>query len=156
MKPDNESSVNYFSRKQKYTVNTQAVVGSNVIFLDLATGFSGSIHNARMLQETKLYQDDEANMILSKPTDVLENKEVSPLLISYGAYQATSWQLKPYPFTIRLNDTQRKIDKLSFAQVTVERTFGLLKGPCLLKLLDNRLNNISFIIIASFVLHNIC
>ena len=95
-----------------------------------------------MLQETKLYQDDEANMILSKPTDVLENKEVSPLLISYGAYQATSWQLKPYPFTIQLNDTQKKIDKLSSAQVTVERTFGLLKGPCLLKLLDNRLNNI--------------
>ena len=95
-----------------------------------------------MLQETKLYQDDEANMILSKPTDVLENKEVSPLLISYGVYEAISWQLKPYPFTIRLNDTQKKIDKLSSAQVTVERTFGLLKGPCLLKLLDNRLNNI--------------
>ena len=109
-----------------------------------------------MLQETKLYQDDEGNMILSKPTDVIENKEVRPHLISYGAYQAISWQLKPYPLTIRLNDTQKKIDKLSSAQVIVESTFGLLKGPCLLKLLDNRLNNISFIIIASFVLHNIC
>ena len=109
-----------------------------------------------MLQETKLYQDDEGNMILSKPTDVIENKEVRPLLISYGAYQATSGQLKPYPFTIRLNDTQKKIDNLSSAQLTVETTFGLLKEPCLLKLLDNRLNNISFIIIASFVLHNIC
>ena len=95
-------------------------------------------------------------MILNKPTGVIENKEVRPLLISYGAYRATSWQLKPYPFTIRLNDTQKKIDKLSSAQVTVERTFGLLKGPCPLKLLYNRLNNISFIIIASFVLHNIC
>ena len=108
-----------------------------------------------MLQETKLYQDDEGNMILSKLTDVIENKEVHPLLISYGAYQAPSGQLKPYPFTIRLNDTQKKIDKLSSAQVMVERTFGLLKGPCPLKLLYNRLNNISFIIIASFVLHNI-
>ena len=86
----------------------------------------------------------------------IENKEVRPLLISYGAYQATLWKLKPYPFTIRLNVTQKKIDKLSSVQVIVERTFGLLKGACLLKLLDNRLNNISFIIIASFVLHNIC
>ena len=109
-----------------------------------------------MLQETKLYQDGEGNMILSKPTDVIENKEVRPLLISYGAYQATLWKLKPYPFTIRLNVTQKKIDKLSSVQVIVERTFGLVKGACLLKLLDNRLNNISFIIIASFVLHNIC
>ena len=116
--------MDYFSRKQKYTVHTQAVVGSNLIFLDVATGFPGSIHDTRMLQETKLYQDAEANMILSKPSDVIENKEVCPLLISDGAYQAISLQLKPYSFTIQLNDTQKKISKkLSSAQVTVERAF---------------------------------
>ena len=126
--------------------------------MDVATGFPGSIHDARMLHATKLYQDAEANMVLSKPSDVIENKEVGSLLISDGAYQAT-WHLKPYPFTIQLNDTQKKINqKLSSAQLTVERAFGLLKGRmrCLLKRLNNRLNNVSFIIIASYVLHNIC
>ena len=49
------------------------------MFLDVAAGFPGSIHDARMLQETKLYQDAKANMILSKPIDVIENKEVCPL-----------------------------------------------------------------------------
>ena len=48
-------------------------------------------------------------MILSKPSDVIENKEVCSLLISDGAYQAISLQLKPYSFTIQLNDTQKKI-----------------------------------------------
>ena len=44
-----------------------------------------------MLRATKLYQDAEANIILSKPTDVIEeNKEVCMLLISGGAYTATS------------------------------------------------------------------
>ena len=61
-----------------------------------------------MLQETKLYQDADSNMILSKPSDVIENKEVCPLLISDGAYQAISLQLKPHSFTIQLNDTQKK------------------------------------------------
>ena len=89
--------------KQRYTVNTQAVVGSNLIFLDVATGFPGSIHDGRMLEATKQYQDAEANMILSKSTDVIENNKSCPLLISDGAYQAISWQLKPYSFTIRLN-----------------------------------------------------
>ena len=43
-----------------------------------------------MLRATKLYQDAEANIILSKPTDVIEeNKEVCMLLISDGAYPAT-------------------------------------------------------------------
>ena len=145
--------------KQRYTVNTQAVVVSNLIFLDVATGFPGSIHDGRMLEATKQYQDAEANMILSKSTDVIENNKSCPLLISDGAYQAISWQLKPYSFTIRLNATQEKFNKkLSSAQVTVERAIGLLKGRwrCPLKRLDNRLNNVSFIIIASCILHNIC
>ena len=55
--------------KQRYTVNTQAVVGSNVIFLDVATGFPGRIHDGRMLQATKQYQEAETNMTLSKPTE---------------------------------------------------------------------------------------
>ena len=105
---------------------------------------------------TKLYQDADTNMILNKPTDVVGNKEVHALLISDGAYQATSWQLKPYPLTIRLNDTCKKVKKLFSAKVKVERVFGLLKGRCLPKPLDNRLNNLSFIIIASCDLHNIC
>ena len=126
--------------------------------MDVATGFPCSIYDARMLHATKLYQDAEANMVLSKPSDVIENKEGRSLLISDGAHQAT-WQLKPYPFTIQLNDTQKKINqKVSSAQVTVERAFGLLKRRmrCLLKRLNNRLNNVSFIIIVFYVLHNIC
>ena len=39
LKPDNDHSVDYFSRKHKYTVNTQAVFGSNLIFLDVETVF---------------------------------------------------------------------------------------------------------------------
>ena len=53
-----------------------------------------------MLRATKLYQDAEGNLILSKPTHVIENKEVRPFLISDGAYPSTPWQLKPYPITI--------------------------------------------------------
>ena len=45
MCPDSESKVDYYSRKQKYTVNTQAVVGADLFFLDIATGFPGSAHD---------------------------------------------------------------------------------------------------------------
>ena len=82
-----------------------------------------------------------------------------PPLISDGAYPSTSWQLKPYPFTIPLNDAQKKFNKkLSSARVTVERAFGLLKGPwrCLLQRLDYTLSNVIYVIIVSCVLHNIC
>ena len=80
------------------------------------------------------------------------------LLISDEAYSSTSWQLKPYHFTIRLNNAQKKFNKkLPSARVTVERPFDLLKGwwRRLLKRLDNRLSKISFVIIVHCVLHNI-
>ena len=44
--PDSDSKVDYYSCKQKYTVNTQAVVGADLVFLDIATGFPGSVHDA--------------------------------------------------------------------------------------------------------------
>ena len=58
--PLSESKLDYFSRKQKCTVNEQAVVGSNLMFLDVLTGFPGSVHDARMLSASTLYQKCEA------------------------------------------------------------------------------------------------
>ena len=159
MKPDTESAVDYFSRKQKYTVNTQAVVGANLLFLDVATGFPGSIHDARMLRATKLFNDAEAGVILVNPTDIIEDQEIRPLLLGDGAYPPTSWQVKPFPQNIRLTNAQKRYNKkLSSARVTVERAFGLLKGcwKCLLKRLDNNLDFVPYIIISCCVLHNIC
>ena len=47
--PDVESKPDYFSRKQEYSVNTQALIGSNLEFLSVATGYPGSMHDARIL-----------------------------------------------------------------------------------------------------------
>ena len=57
-----------------------------------------------------------------------------------------------------LNHSQKKFDKaLSSARVTIERAFGVLKERwrCLLKRLDNNLENIPDIILGCCVLHNI-
>ena len=54
--PSSQSRLDYFSRKQKYTIKSQAVVGSNLMFLNASTGFPSSVHDARMLRASKLYQ----------------------------------------------------------------------------------------------------
>ena len=38
LSPFSESKLECFSRNQKYTINTEAVVGSNLLVLDVATG----------------------------------------------------------------------------------------------------------------------
>ena len=47
---------------------------------------------------------------------------------------------------------------MSSARVTVERAFGILKARwrCLLKRLDNRIENVTAVVITCCVLHNIC
>ena len=65
--PSSESKLDYFSRKQKYTIKSQAVVGSNLMFLNASTGFPSSVHDARMLRASTLYQKCEANELLTRP-----------------------------------------------------------------------------------------
>ena len=54
--PENERKYDYYCRKQRYSVNTQAVVGANLLFLDVATGFPGSMHDSRVLRHSLLFR----------------------------------------------------------------------------------------------------
>ena len=52
--PKVDGKADYFSRKQRYTISIQGLVGANLLFLDVATGFPGSCHDNTSLytQET--------------------------------------------------------------------------------------------------------
>ena len=55
MAPDNGNKVDYYNRKQRYNINTQAVVGGDMIFLSVATGYPGSLHDSRVLRNSDLF-----------------------------------------------------------------------------------------------------
>ena len=71
--PNVEGKADYFSRKQRYTISTQGLVGANLAFLDVATGFPGNCHDAPNFRNTPLYTQAENGEILTKPEDVIEN-----------------------------------------------------------------------------------
>ena len=64
-------------------IKTQAVAGSNYMFLYIATGFPGSIHDARMLQASSLYR--VAEEILADPLKDIQGVNILSLLIGDGA-----------------------------------------------------------------------
>ena len=156
--PNVDGKADYFSRKQRYTISAQGLVGANLVFLDVATGFPGSCHDARNFRNTSLYTQAENGEILTKPEDVIENSRVRPLVLGDGAYPLLTWLIKPYNFGPALTRSEKLFNKkLCSARVTVERAFGILKARwrCLLKRLDNRIENVSAVVIACCVLHNI-
>ena len=148
-----------YCRKQKFTINTQAVVDGKLKFMDVSTGFPGSIHDARVLRASSLYHTAERGDILNRPLAYVANQPVKPVIIGDGAYPLTSWLLKPYSDNGTLTRSEIKYNRtLSSARSVVERAFGILKAcwRCLLKRLDNRTRNVVDIIITCCVLHNIC
>ena len=63
--PQNESKIYYFCRKQKCSVNTQVAVGANLMILDLATGYPGSLHDFRVLRNSNIFWMAENGDVLS-------------------------------------------------------------------------------------------
>ena len=140
----------YFDRQHRYSVIMQAVVGENLMFLDTAIGYPGSMHDARVLRNSKMFRKVENANILREPVVNINGNDIRPLLLGDGAYPLLPWLLKPYPNNIVLNPTQRRFNKvLSSARVTVERAFGVLKGRwrILLKRIDNRFINVPEVIL---------
>ena len=157
--PALEEKADYFSRKQTYTVNTHAIVGANLVILDIATGFPGSVHDSRVLRHTSVFRRAENQEILPSPEDIIEGQRVGPLILGDGSYPLLKWLIKPYNFGPALSRSERKFNrKLSSVRSAAERCFGLLKARwrCLLKRLDSEIENIPETIITCAVLHNIC
>ena len=51
------------------------------MFLDISTGFPGSVHDARMLRASTLYQKCEANELHVYPEKIIEEMCVRALLL---------------------------------------------------------------------------
>ena len=146
-------------RKQRYNISTQELVGANLLFLDVATGFPGSCQNASNFRNTSLYTQAENGEILTKPEDVIENSQIRPLVLGDGAYPLLPCLIKPYKFGPALTRSEKLFSKkLCSARVTAERAFGTpkVRWRCLLKRLDNGIENVSAVATACWVLHSIC
>ena len=153
-----EEPFDYFDRHHRYSVIMQAVVGENLMFLDTAIGYPGSMHDARVLRQSNIFRKAENGDILTEPFVTVNGVNVRPRLLGDGAYPLLPWLLKPYPINAILNRSQRRFNKtLSSAQSTVERAFGILKGRwrILLKRLDSRFY-VSEFILTCCILHNFC
>lgn len=118
----------YFNRKQHYSVNLQAVVDCDLKFMHVAVCYPGSIHDARVLRLSGLYNLGNNKQILQSPTRIINGTEVPPLIVGDSAYPLLTWLVKPYQDRGRLSAEERKFNiKLSAMRSVVERAFGMLK-----------------------------
>lgn len=111
----------YCNRKKYFSINLQAVVDSQMQFINVYCDEPGSLHDARVLRRSPLY--NVAN----------ENKEMlfpqNTFIIGDSAYPSLSWLVPPFRNNGHLTPQQTEFNyMLSSTRMIVEKTFGLLKG----------------------------
>ena len=158
IKAPKENRKDYFNRKHFYSYLVQGIVDSSGLFLSVATGFPGSLHDSRMLRLSDVYWAAEED-ILVEPTLDLGGAIIRTLVVGDSAYPLKTWLLPVIKDNSALSQDQKKFNKeLTKAQIVSEHALGLLKGRwrALLKRLDEVHWRIPNTIIACFVLHIIC
>lgn len=103
----------YLNRKGYHSLNVQLVCNSDMTIIDLVARWPGSTHDARILRESALYQDFEA-------------ERVNGLLLGDSGYPLKRWLMTPLiaPRTAQEHNYNRKHTS---TRNIVERCIGVLK-----------------------------
>ena len=137
----------------------QAIVDCSLKSLHVSVGYPGSIHDARVLRLSGLFDLGNNQQILESPSRVINGTEVPPLIVGDSACPLLKWLIKPYVDRGRLSPEERKFNiKLSAMRSVVERTFGMLKlrWRLVYKKVEQKTRTLKKTVIAACILHNIC
>ncbi|XP_018404592.1 PREDICTED: putative nuclease HARBI1 [Cyphomyrmex costatus] len=152
IKKPTENESDYCNRKKYFSVNLQAVVDPQMRFINIYCGEPGSLHDARVLRRSPLYNtaNDNRDMLFPQNT----------FIIGDSAYPSLSWLVPPFRDNGHLTPQQTEFNTmLSSTRIKIEQAFGYLKGRFRrLKFFTEykHINFVTDIITAGCILHNYC
>lgn len=142
----------YCNRKKFFSIHLQATVDSNMRFTNVYIGEPGSLHDARILRRSLIYEraNEEKETVFPNDTFLLGN----------SAYPSLPWLVPPFRDNGHLTPQQIEFNFIhSSTRMVVERTFGLLKGRFRRIKFFTEYRNMQFItdtVTAACILHNYC
>lgn len=129
------------------------------LFWNVYAGQPGSMHNARVLRLSLLWElASQGTLFLTTPR-TLGGITAGHYILGDSAYPFQRRLLKPYHDTGRLTAEQHMFNKkFSRGRVVVENAFGRLKGRwrCLLKRNDCDISLVKSMVLTCCALHNLC
>ncbi|KAJ2942724.1 hypothetical protein O0L34_g14912 [Tuta absoluta] len=141
----------FICRKCFYCIQLQAVATPDLQFLDVFTGYPGSVGDRRVFVNSPLYKN-----VIERQADYFQQSEY---ILGDKAYPVLPWCVPPYINRRDMNEMRTNFNtKHAKTRQVVERAFALLFGRFRrLKYLDmNRQKLIPATILASCILHNLC
>ncbi|MCO5583755.1 hypothetical protein L7F22_037669 [Adiantum nelumboides] len=121
--PPGEVLAHWFDRDHNYSMTLQAVVDSDMRFLDIMCGMPGVCNDIRILQNSSLYMKAKSNAILNDPPLIRGGHRVREYFVGNEGYLDLPWRVMP-----DMNKQMQLFNyKLSSTRIVVERAFGHLK-----------------------------
>lgn len=155
-----ENRTDYINGKSYHSIVMQALVDSKYLFRDVVIGWPGSVHDARVLSNSKLYDRGcKGHLFDPNIKETVLGVDIAPLILGDPAYPLLDWLMKGYPENQNTPSWQRHFNyRLSRARMTAEDTFGRWKGRFqrVLKRVDMSVESTCYVVAASCILHNIC
>ena len=107
----------------------QDVVDHRYIFIDMHIGWLGSVHDACVLANSKLYQLAEEGRCFPLMERNVGGVETAPVIIGDVVYPLLPWLLKPFRETATSTAEEKLFNyRLSRARMVIENAFIRLKG----------------------------
>ena len=153
-----ENPHDYFSYKQKYTLNVQAACDWRGLFIDVEVKWPGSVHDGRdfaNFRVNRLLKEEKIPMLLK---ELLPGYDKVPVtLLGDPAYPLLPYCMKEYPHA-RTNKEVIFNNMLRSARNAIKCAFGRCKArrQILNKRIDMGLVFLPSVVCACFVLHNFC
>ena len=125
-----EDHTDYVNRKNYHSIVMQALVDSRYLFRDVVVGWPGSVHDARVLSNSELYDSGQKGQPFdTNIKETILGVDIGPVIIGDPAYPLLEWLMKAYPENENTPRWQRHFNyRLSRARMSVENTFGRWKG----------------------------
>ena len=145
----------YYNRKGWYSIIVQAVVNHHYLFTNLHIGWPGSVHDARVLANSAIYQRANNKEILQGECMCVGDMDIPIFLVGNSAYPLLPWLIKLFTMSPSITEQQKTFNYIICrGRVVVEIAFGRLKARWrrLLKQNDMSMENIPNVVTACCVL----
>ena len=76
----------------------QALVSFDYTFMDVYIGWPGIVHDARVITNSRIFQEAEAGSLFPNITKSINGQDIPLLVVGDPAYRLLPWLMKPYSF----------------------------------------------------------